>query len=455
MSATLPPSTTRSILPLLDFGFKDTFTIDVGVNRSNIFYHVLPLRHAVTTYRDILQLFNQNYAERGDVPKTLLYVKTRAAAYAVADLLEQHFSRKGLGGIVLPFTFLTSASSKQQILGVLFQPGGVLRILISTEAGGLGIDLRDIQQIVQYLLPGTALELCQHFGRAMRDLARGGNAILMAPSRILIQPGQSGSVSRTTTKLRQDLDTGIKAVTGGERCIRKALSHAARLCPSTVRSLLSDLEPVTGGLAAGNLRCSVAPYSLLRQKHQLATTSCAHDEEAAPPGCCSTCSPDLTIAAFPNFFNAAPSAPAPESECTTTGTRSRAPPAHTAFFPLQTDLAEVLHDLRLSVHRLHIFPNYFPQRAALPEPLVFRLITQTGRLLDECRRSGTTNIEISAIDTLLGTLATQLPDQMREPLSSSLTTWAQTCVQKYPGVLNHISNSGSYLSHPAPRPLPQ
>ncbi|KAE8227576.1 hypothetical protein CF326_g7526 [Tilletia indica] len=270
LSATLPPTTTKAILPILEFGFKNTFAIDVGVNRPNIFYHVLPLQHTETTFRDILELFDCTSAERSNVPKTLLYVKTRATAYAVAELLDQHFAKGGLEGMVLPFTSLTTASSKDSILGVLFRPGGKLRVLVSTEAGGLGIDLRDIDRVVQHLLPNTTLEIAQHVGRAVRDKSLVGQALILAPSRICLRPGHN-SASQSTIKLRQGLDTGIRAITGGQQCIRQALVRSSRLDVSQLPAQFPSFQKVEGGLNDIVFGSTVAEDNAPQHQHQLAT----------------------------------------------------------------------------------------------------------------------------------------------------------------------------------------
>ncbi|KAK0519934.1 hypothetical protein OC834_007214, partial [Tilletia horrida] len=160
-----------------------------------------------------------------DVPKTLIYVRTRAAAYEAATLLQARYDLLGpsFGGLVRPFTALSSDTFKTDTLQKDFRPGGRVRILVATEAGGLGIDIPDIKQVIQYELPSSLLDLAQHFGRTMRSKEESGLAILFAQRWSVIGTSEAQTGARQSVEQRQRLETGLKHITNTGLCMRTTL----------------------------------------------------------------------------------------------------------------------------------------------------------------------------------------------------------------------------------------
>ncbi|KAE8180937.1 hypothetical protein CF336_g9101 [Tilletia laevis] len=255
LSATLPSSTIETVLPLLGFGHKHLAAIDAGVDRPNISYGVRTMRHSISSYLDLQDLFRLPTTPTAatSVPKTIIYMNTRAGAYAAAFVLQAHFARHGHANIVRPFTALTSTSLKMQTLSRDFQPGGHLRVMVATEAGGMGIDFPDVDMVVQFQIPGTALDLAQHWGRVIRNPKGTGVAIMFAqPWSTPPQPAVETN-KRTKTQIqeaarREALDPGLRRITAGVECVRKVLVESTGLDVGRIPAMFPTFTQVTDGL---------------------------------------------------------------------------------------------------------------------------------------------------------------------------------------------------------------
>ncbi|KAL9932621.1 hypothetical protein V8E36_008320 [Tilletia maclaganii] len=249
VSATLPQSCIQAVLPLLDFGHRNTFAINAGVDRANVAYALLPLSSPVCTYEDLLRLFPSTIVNPQDIPKTLIYMPTRAGTYEVAQQLQERFAAIGpsFRDAVRPFTSLSSASYKSDTLLRAICAGGPTRVLVATEAAGLGLDISDIARVVQYTLPYSLLDLAQHFGRAMRSKDKPALAILLAqPWTVLDTADQPLS---TAQQRRSDLGKGLQRITIADVCMRTTLVQGASLGLDSVRKSLPLLREVEVGLA--------------------------------------------------------------------------------------------------------------------------------------------------------------------------------------------------------------
>ncbi|KAE8221020.1 hypothetical protein CF319_g5551 [Tilletia indica] len=459
VSATLPSRTVRAILPILDFGSKNTFAIDAGVDRVNVAYSLLPLQFSATSYLDILNLFDPSPSSPAALPKTLIYVQTRSAAYAVATLLHKHYSKLGPEWVdtVRPFTAFASPEYKQDIIHSSFQPNGPIRILISTEAGGLGIDLPDIQLVVQFELPHSILELAQHFGRVMRDRSRTGTSLLLAPAWSIIHEDVDGEGAKEDER-RSRLEPSLRSLTNITKCMRSVITSATKLKLETVKSALQGFECIDGGLKAflddsASKATPAAPH--LSSPRKLTTMTYTSRPASSPSFCCTSasCSPDQRGKI--GHRRTIDEEGGENNQMTRTSTNKpastfKAPKAHSAMVKVQGSLADSLQAWRRRSHRAGLLPKYLSQENLLPGILAERLLAQAGRLL-AIRR--TTDLNVHHLDTLLGPLTSLLFPGTATDLAATLSGWAQTYITSNPAFLNHISSTGSYLDSPAPRPL--
>ena len=135
---------------------RDPVNICTGFFRKNLFYQIehcqsatdrlLWLRAAITKFKD---------------GRILVYCGTRSTAEGLRDVLSQTFDQVGFyhAGLSIP----TRLKIQDDFTS------GRIRILTTTNAFGMGVDLPDVRCVVHYNLPGSLDALYQEMGRAGRD----------------------------------------------------------------------------------------------------------------------------------------------------------------------------------------------------------------------------------------------------------------------------------------------
>ncbi|KAL9934443.1 hypothetical protein V8E36_006899 [Tilletia maclaganii] len=438
VSATLPQSCIQAVLPLLDFGHRNTFAINAGVERANVAYALLPLSSPVCTYEDILQLFPSTIVNPQDIPKTLIYMPTRAGTYEVAQQLQERFAALGpsFRDAVRPFTSLSSSSYKSDTLLRAFCAGGPTRVLVATEAAGLGLDISDIARVVQYTLPYSLLDLAQHFGRAMRSKDKPALAILLA---------QPWTPLSTAQQRRSDLDKGLQRITIADVCMRTTLVQGAGLGLDSVRKSLPLLREVEGGLATLEEQLTRLP---LTDAHHLASLP----PTAPADFCCTSFSPrcrkDVLLS--------------PPTDTSSTGRRDEnrssrktarvpsAPPAHRSFLPAQRSLKTALDEWLLQARQQRLVSSQMSSRALLPAQVGERLLASSSRFLATYRRGKVTTSAM--LQATLGSAARfVVSPAVLDALASVINTWTPSFARRHTELMEYISSSGAYLDNPAPR----
>ncbi|KAG0311237.1 ATP-dependent DNA helicase sgs1, partial [Podila horticola] len=109
--------------------------------------------------------------------KTIVYFETIAVLIRVFKCLQ--WIRPDLRGR-LGLYFSTLDEQYKRTTMKKFVDGDIL-ILLATEAAGMGVDIQDVVQVIQYGFPRDMTSLVQRFGRAARRNDINGRAILYAP----------------------------------------------------------------------------------------------------------------------------------------------------------------------------------------------------------------------------------------------------------------------------------
>ncbi|XP_071500372.1 uncharacterized protein [Diadema antillarum] len=175
-------------------------------DRPNIYIDV---RHVTDKYEEALQWLLSEVEERGEMSRKIIVftnsLKTCASIYSwiVSNVTtktcrhdtEQHH-------VVEMLHSRTTPGKSKEIIAGISAPGGCLRVVIATVAFGLGVDIEDIDIVVNWGL-GNALTYWQEVGRCARD-GRRGEAILYCFKRSLSMCGDSimRDMATTTACLR-------------------------------------------------------------------------------------------------------------------------------------------------------------------------------------------------------------------------------------------------------------
>ena len=150
LTATATPEVVNDIQERLHFRAKNVF--QKSFVRSNLAYIIRPTEDKLNTLIYIL----------GKVPGTaIVYVRNRKRTKEVAQLLQQ-------AGISADY-FHAGLSREQKDIRQTRWKNDDCRVIVSTNAFGMGIDKPDVRLVVHLDMPGSLEEYYQEAGRAGRD----------------------------------------------------------------------------------------------------------------------------------------------------------------------------------------------------------------------------------------------------------------------------------------------
>jgi ATP-dependent DNA helicase RecQ len=131
-----------------------------GFDRPNLRWHVLAARNDAEKDGLLVQLLGERRRDGGE-GSAIVYATTRKSVDAVAHFLNRQGIRSGgyHAGI---------GPAERQRLQDSFM-GGEMRIIVATNAFGMGIDKPDVRLVVHYNTPSTLEDYYQEAGRAGRD----------------------------------------------------------------------------------------------------------------------------------------------------------------------------------------------------------------------------------------------------------------------------------------------
>jgi ATP-dependent DNA helicase RecQ len=127
-----------------------------GFYRPNLYYQVEPCSDDEFKYRQLLQAVEQN-----PVGRILVYCGTRKGTEEVAVFLQRNFAAVAC--------YHAGLSSQERARIQTDYETSKTRILVATNAFGMGIDHPDVRLVVHFNMPANIDSLYQEMGRAGRD----------------------------------------------------------------------------------------------------------------------------------------------------------------------------------------------------------------------------------------------------------------------------------------------
>ncbi|KAL9934240.1 hypothetical protein V8E36_006696 [Tilletia maclaganii] len=196
VSATLCGPCLPAICKSLGFGRLPFFALDAGRHRNGCSYDIQPLRHPLRSMLGLAEMLPSRVRSLKDIPIALVYVNTRAE------------TRQG------------------QILRELAE--GSVRVVLCTEALGMGIDLPIIDLVVQWRLPRDFKDLVQHFGRGARGPGTKTRALLLCDD--WVHQAAHGKTLNSSLRARwEQVDPLLREWLSTSRCKRRALDELLAL----------------------------------------------------------------------------------------------------------------------------------------------------------------------------------------------------------------------------------
>ncbi|KAI0077523.1 P-loop containing nucleoside triphosphate hydrolase protein, partial [Panus rudis PR-1116 ss-1] len=183
MTATL---TARARRDIHTFSKGHSRFINIGNDRPNVSVVVHSCEHPQNCYADLDFVIPATVNALSDIPKTWVYVDNIATGNEIIDhleniLLSRITSTDRLGdncsGAIRPFNAVLSLSYRRAAMEAFRE--GKIRVMVCTDAAGMGCDIPDVEVVVQWMLPKTFSNWIQRAGRAARGRGRKGLAVLI------------------------------------------------------------------------------------------------------------------------------------------------------------------------------------------------------------------------------------------------------------------------------------
>ena len=185
-SATLDNVLLKKVTASLRFA-EDVRVIRESIDREDIFYHIRSIHESATaTIEDLRFLVNDSVKP---VPKTIIYGDSITRLVQMKEILKRFYMEVGASSptaseAIRSFNGLMSTREKTRICEEFRKRDSNIRILCcdgATNAMGFGMDIPDVEIVVQWKAPPSLRALVERAGRAARAPDRMGEFIWLHP----------------------------------------------------------------------------------------------------------------------------------------------------------------------------------------------------------------------------------------------------------------------------------
>ncbi|KAI5885343.1 P-loop containing nucleoside triphosphate hydrolase protein [Schizophyllum commune H4-8] len=268
--------------------------LNAGNDRPNVAYIMRPLHHTLDSYHDLDFVIPPSANKLDDIPKTWIYADNINTGYKIVQHLRK-LAPAHLRDSIRSFNAVLTTEYRERALEAFRD--GTVRILVCTDAAGMGCNIPDIEYVIQYKLPASSSTLKQRLGRAGRALPAAFGILLVEKSaydKVIAIRADTDVLASGSPQVPKLSGDDLKEYAGAHGVHRGSESGCTDgLPPSTWRQLPIAEDDTTEGLY-----------------HLVQTTDCRRkilktvfendrpDDKGTGP-CCDICSPWLLDRARP------------------------------------------------------------------------------------------------------------------------------------------------------------
>ncbi|KAK7019991.1 ATP-dependent DNA helicase Q-like 3, partial [Favolaschia claudopus] len=177
VTATLTPRVREDLVHKLQFDRSNYIFCSIGNDRPNVVQIVRALEHPANSFRDLDFLVDPDAAPH-EIKRAFVYTDDIKEGGKLGDHLNERVNAEFRSrGLIRPYNAGMSPKYRAEVMA-LFK-AGIIRILICTDAAGMGVDIPDIEIVVQWKLPKNLSAWVQRAGRAARGRGRTGIAVML------------------------------------------------------------------------------------------------------------------------------------------------------------------------------------------------------------------------------------------------------------------------------------
>ncbi|KZT31461.1 P-loop containing nucleoside triphosphate hydrolase protein, partial [Sistotremastrum suecicum HHB10207 ss-3] len=202
-SATFPPNILADVIQSLDISDKHLF-INLGNFRRNLKWETRNLKSAARGHTELRYVLTPGEpGQRKPIEQTLIYVNAKDESHYICnDLRSQVAPDKASQEEINVYHASHSSREKAKLLQDF--KSGKIKILICTEAAGMGCDFPRISLVIQYRVPDSLTSWLQRAGRGGRSSDSICRCIIMVePSFYNIRSLSASTSSTSSTDSQQ------------------------------------------------------------------------------------------------------------------------------------------------------------------------------------------------------------------------------------------------------------